>query len=226
MTLNESLPDLNISSIEFTLDLYCSNLEAVGRLFNVLLKYCYVPRYSNLKFHRGHSLKNRQIPELNRSYYIGKLKIYERGEDKTPWGEGWHRSELDRVRVEFTANSEVLRKNGMNSLEDFIANCNFERIFLKRFQFKVFKGSSQLPKENDTYALVCEHESFQKQLIDARNLGRPINPNQYVADAPGFETLNKQVIRLIRKFERDWQSNYSKILSNLIRRKTKKRKVS
>lgn len=205
--LNESLSGLNLSSIEFTLDLYCSNSVSVGRLFNALLKYCYVPSCRIVRFHRGHSPRNRQTRRLNRSYYIGKLKIYERGEDKTPWGQGWYRSELDRVRVEFKANSELLGNNGMNSFEDFIANCNFERIFMPRFQFKVFEGSSRLPKENDTYALVNGHESFQQQLIDARDRGRPKNPNKYVKDAQGFEKVREQVLRKIRKFDRDWQSN-------------------
>lgn len=202
--LSESLPDLNISSIELTLDLHCSFPKAVRRLFNGLCKYCYVPRARKLKLHRGHSPKNRQTPELNRTYYMGNMKIYERGEDKSPWGEGWYRSELNRVRVEFKANRQVLRNIGVNSLEDLIKNFNFENIFLPRFHFKVFRRSALLPKENDIYAKLHGHESFQKQLIEARERGIP-NPNQYIFDAPGFQGLMEKIERRVRTFDRKWK---------------------
>jgi len=202
--LYESLPDLNSSSIEYTLDLRCSSPVAVRRLFNVLLKYCYVPRASKLKFYRGHSPKNKQTPELNRTYYIGNMKIYERGEDKSRWGEGWYRRELNRVRVEFKANSRVVRDNGINSLEDLTRNCHFETIFLPRFHLKIFRRSAILPKENEEYAKLHKHESFQQQLIEARERGMP-NPNQYIFDAPGFEGLREKLVIRVRTFDRNWK---------------------
>jgi len=202
--LNESLPGLNPSSIELTLDLRCSDPEAVLRLFNVLLKYCYVPRVWKLKFHRGHSPQKTQTGDLNRTYYMGNMKIYERGEDKSPWGEGWYRSELNRVRVEFKANRQVLRDNGINSLDDLVRSLNFENIFLPRFHFKVFRRSALLPKENDIYAKLHGRESFQKQLIEARERKIP-NPNQYIFDAPGFQGLMEKVERRVRRFDRKWK---------------------
>jgi hypothetical protein len=204
--LNESLPGLNPSSIELTLDLCCSGPKAVRRFFNALLKYCYVPRTSKLKFHRGHSPKNRQSPKLNCSYYMGSMKIYERGQDKSPWGEGWHRSELDRVRVEFKANRQVLRDNGINSLDDLVRSLNFGNIFLPRFHFKVFRRSALLPKENDLYAKLHGRESFQKQLVEARKQGIPnLNRKQCIVDAHGFSKLKKRIVRKIREFDRKWK---------------------
>ena len=204
--LNESLPHLNPSSVELTVDLDCSNPKAVPRLFKVLLKYCYVPRSSKLKFHRGHSPKHRQTPELNCTYYIGNMKIYERGADKTPGGQGWDRSELNMVRVEFKANRQVLRDNGINSLDDLLSILSFEKIFLPRLHFKVFRRSALLPKEIDTYGKLDEYESFQKQLTEAREQGVPnLNRNQCIVDAPGFTKLKKRIVRKIREFDRKWK---------------------
>ncbi len=204
--LNESLPDLNPSSIELTLDLRCSSPTAVRRLFNALLKYFYVPRVWKLKFHRGHSPQKKQTRDLNRTFYMGNLKIYERGKDKYPWGEGWHRSELDRVRVEFKANRQVLQNNGIKSLDDLVRNFNFENIFLPRFHFKVFRRSALLPKENDIYAKLHGRESFQKQLVEARKQGiSNLNRKQCIVDAPGFTKLKNRIVRKIKEFDRKWK---------------------
>ena len=202
--LKKAVPDLNIHFLEYTLDLYCSSAVAVRRLFDVLPKYYYVPHARKVSFPGKPGRRNMHTSELNRTFKISKLKIYERGEDKTPWGEGWYRTELDRVRVEYKATEGLLSYHGMNSLNDLIVNCNFESIFLKRFQFKIFRNSGQLPKENDRYAKVDKLECFQKQYIEAKKRGIK-NLNQRIKDAPGFDSLKKSVKRKVKKFDRNWR---------------------
>ena len=215
--LNEALPNLHLDSIEDTLDLYCSNYTDVRSLFKVLVRYFHVPhtRYRHLGFPKRPSPSPIQSWKLNRTCHMKDWKIYERGEDETSLRPGWHRRDTNRVRVEFTADSEILEKYGMVSLEDLIRDGHFERIFPRGFHFKVFRRSGQLPKENDKYALLEKHECFQKQLIEAREQGI-LNPTQYIFDAPGFDKLKKRVVRKIRKFDRDWRVNYRNILTNPI----------
>lgn len=207
--LNEALPNLELDLIEYTVDLYCSNWIAVRSLFKVLVRYSYVPwtKAHHLDLHRG----------SNRTYYSKDLRVYERGDDETGLRPGWNRRDVNRVRVEFIADSEILEKYGMVSLEDLIRDGHFERIFPRVFHFKVFMRSGQLPKENDKYALLEQHECFQKQLIEAREQGI-LNPTQYISDAPGFDKLKKRVVRKIRKFDRDWRVTYRNILTNQISR--------
>ena len=137
---------------------------------------------------------------------MGNMKIYERGEDKSTWGEGWYRSELNRVRVEFKANRQLLRDYGIQSLDDLVRNLNFENIFLPRFHLNIFRRSAVLPKENETYAKLHGRESFQKQLVEARKQGIPnLNRNQCIADAPGFSKLKKRIVGKIKEFDRKWK---------------------
>ena len=185
--LNEAVPNLSNHLLEYTLDLYRDSSGAVRRLFNVLPKYYYVPHARKVRGPRG---RNKQSNDFNRTIYIGKLKIYERGKDKEKMGDGWSKSELDRVRIEYEATEDFLSYNGINSLNDLIVNCNFERIFLKRFQFKIFRNSGQLPKENDKYEDERGLECFQKEYLKAKNLGID-RLDQRIKDAPGFDDLKK-----------------------------------
>jgi hypothetical protein len=221
--LNEALPNLEPYLIEYTVDLYCSSWIAVRRLFEVLVRYIYVPWGRRPKCHRGHSSNNRQSSALNRTCYISRLKIYERGDDKIPWGKGWLRKELNRVRVEFKANRQVLRDNGIQTLGDLLRNCNFEEVFMKHFEFKIFEGSIILPTENGSYCRVRGLESFHQELWLARRRGSPQNPTQYMVDDPGFEELKEQVIEAIEEFDRDWCDNYQIIFSNRIIRAVRRR---
>jgi len=223
--LNEALPNLRPHSIEYTLDPYCYNPTDVRKLFKVLVRYFHVPgtRNRHLGFPKRPSPNSLQSWKLNRTCHMKDWKIYERGEDDTSLRPGWNRRNTNRVRMEFTADRDILEKYGINRLEDYLRDCHFEDIFLAEFQFKVFRGSNMLPKENDSYAKKGGHESFQQHLIESRMRGRPRNPNQYKVDDPGFDKLKKRVVRKIRKFDRDWRVNYQIIFSNRIIRAVRKR---
>jgi len=198
--LNEAVPNLSNHLLEYTLDLYRDSSGAVRRLFNVLPKYYYVPHARKVRGPRG---RNKQSNDFNRTIYIGKLKIYERGKDKEKMDDGWRRSELDRVRVEYEATEGFLSYHGMNSLNDLIVNCNFERIFLKRFQFKIFRNSGQLPKENNKYDDEHGLECFQMEYLKARKLGID-RLDQRIKDDPEFDSLKKSVRRKVKKFDKKW----------------------
>lgn len=199
--LNEAVPNLNIHLLEYTLDLYRDSSGAVRRLFNVLPKYYYVPHARKVRGPRG---RNKQSNDFNRTLYIGKLKIYERAKDKEKMGDGWRKSELDRVRIEYEATEDFLSYNGINSLNDLIVDCNFEKIFLKRFQFKVFRNSGQFPKENDRYDKENGLECFQKEYLKAKRLGIEYM-SQRIKDNLGFDSLKKSVRRKVKKFDKNWR---------------------
>lgn len=209
--LNRVLPDLKLLSIEYTVDFYCSSSSAVRDLFKVLVRNIYVPRARQPNCHRGHSQVKRQSFSLNRTCHFLRLKIYERGSGKSIGHDGWEISLLDRVRIELKADKRVLSKNGLVTLEDLIRNCNFGRIFIGVLNFKTFKGSSLLPTENSGYRTVQGLESFQEELRLARRRNRPKNPYQYMKDDPVLYMLRKQVIRSIRKFDRDWRKDFRQL---------------
>jgi len=221
--LNEALPNLDLDLVEYPVDLYCADSSAVRELFTELVRYLYARNAGRPGCHMGHSSENIQSPALNWTYHARRLKVYERGPDDNKINHGWLVSQVDRVRVELRADKKFLSKNGMRTLEDLLRNCNFEKVFMRHFEFKIFEGSTILPTENRSYCRVRGLESFQQELWLAHRRGSPQNPNQYVVDAPGFDKLKKRVVRKIRKFDRDWRDNYQIIFSNRIIRAVRRR---
>jgi len=204
MCLNLLLPGLKCSSIEYTNDLFCLKTTHVQRLFEVLFRYCFVPYLKFPSFFNGHSAKYSSSTNLNRTAQFGPFKIYERGEDKKSPHRGWTWRELNRVRREFTADRELLKRKDIYELERFIADCKYSEIVPKSYSFRVFNGSDRLPGETDTYALIEGHESFQLEYIRAFEDGIK-NPYQYMTKAKVLNELKRELDQLAIHFDQRWR---------------------
>ena len=134
--LNLLLPYLKISFVEYTIDLYCPDLDSVQNLFDVLTRYCYVPYAGEPLIFSGFRSPYQVSSGLNRTCYLGNLKIYERGPDEKRFEKGWKQKHLDRVRVEFKASRNYLLRKGIDKLKDLIINSKFSEIMLKKLPFQ------------------------------------------------------------------------------------------
>ena len=108
------LPELNITRVEYAIDLYCKTPEAVADLFYLVRRYLYRRNAKRTsmeggKFYGWQDWLN-DFRERNAVYYIwtgkksGKhIKVYERGPDskRINGTEEWHHKDVDRVRIEF-----------------------------------------------------------------------------------------------------------------------------
>ena len=207
LCLNELLSDLKTSFVEYTMDLYCPDLNSVQNLFDVLIRYCYVPYAGEPYIFSGHKSPYQRPSGLNRTCYFLNLKIYERGPDDKRFEKGWKRKHLDRVRVKFEASRSYLKGRGIEKLEDLIIDCKFSEIMPKNYHFKVFDGSDILPNEIDTYTFIEGHESIQKEYVDARSNGVR-NPYQYMKDALVLRKLKRELDQLAIRFDEDWWNRF------------------
>ena len=204
MALNLLLPGLKCSRIEYTNDLFCLDAMSVRRSFEVFFRYCYVPYVKIPRIFSGHSAKYRNSSKVNRTASIDHVKIYERGNDKKGPHKGWTQRELDRIRIEFTAPRELLKRKDIYELEKFITDCKFSEVVPKSYSFSVFTGNKRLHEETDTYALIEGHESFQLEYIRAFDDGIK-NPYQYKNDAKVLNRLKRELDQLAIQFDEKWR---------------------
>jgi hypothetical protein len=142
LSLLEKYKPLKVSSVEYTIDFFCSNPESVRKLYFLFKKYLVIKR---VREYRGKK-KTRNIrilendPNYNFTYQVNKKnKIYERGDNEDRTKKGWPFEKLNRVRFEFTADTNDLRKAFfINSLDDFISDCRFDYLMIDRLNFKKF----------------------------------------------------------------------------------------
>jgi hypothetical protein len=204
--LNTLLPGLKVSSAEYTADLFCEGENNVRNFFEVLLRYCYVPNAKETNIYNGFSRCHSPSSKYNRTAYWGDYtKAYERGEDsKKKKNRGWLKNSCDRVRMEFTARKDLLKRKNIYELDNFVRDCKFNEIFSKRFNFKVFVGSGQLPKEIVSYTLIQGHEIFQEEYIRAKTK-KIKNRYQYVSDVKPLCNLKKEINELAIGFDGKWR---------------------
>ncbi len=147
--LYSSLPRLNVSKVEYAIDLFCGSPHVVRGLFEFIRKHLYIP--SQQKINMIDDYENN--PHLSRVYHIGKsFKVYERGNDnKKKEGNCWHYKDFDRVRLEFTGNKTSLKKHGIETLKDLIDDPKFIYVNWDKWLFKYFKYTKRSRKRLGPY---------------------------------------------------------------------------
>lgn len=197
--INDSLPGLNLSSIEFTTDIYDKDPSRVGTLFDVITKNVFIPkqRKKPVILPKSEILRKKR----NRTMKIGKHKIYERGNDKDRKNKGWNREDINRVRMESTISRGQLKKYGLYCLADLLQSPKFYEINKDIWHFRVFKASNSknLPDELDDYP----HETYLGEQLEARkrkvkNLDRSFNKDM------GFKDFKYDLLNAMKLFDAKW----------------------
>jgi hypothetical protein len=222
--LKETLPDLIMSTVEYTLDIICKDAKSVGNLFNLFRRYIYCPNQTATKLYNSEmlnrtyyidTLKNLQSLINNTSnftdFQTGKLrfKIYERGKDNDRSNDkGWSRDKLDRVRIEYKAYSKIFNDNKLFFLSDFLADCKFIKIFKDRFKFKKFNDTcKKCPKEWENYNNSDQDgniNSFQEEYIQ----NHLSNKSQHISTPKGFDIFISKISKAIHEYDVEWKRNY------------------
>ena len=211
--LNDRLPKLQVSKVEYTSDQYCLGPNAVRFLYEVERRWLYVPNQRTSASHQKEdteeisaAIEVGETP-MNFTFYAGSVKMYERGPDKRRRGRGWAEEDIDRLRFEHTAKREELKRNGIQTLSDLIEDAKFFRINQGLYNFRDFVGSNQLPKAWDGYIHPDKHgnaDSFQLECIHYRKIIK--NLMQYTEDADGFEALTSRLEDVWKEFDREWKT--------------------
>ena len=216
LTLLDKFKMLQLSSVEYTIDLFCSNPDEVRDLYFLFKKYMIFKRKKNNYF----KIYCDEESNLNYSFYIDeRLKIYERANDNLRQNEAWKFDDLDRLRLEFTSNKYYLNKViKTGSFDDFIDNCKFESfifyLFFKRLFFMKFKqpNKKHLPKETELYKIGKEKQNHN--CIMYYKLKKNISFN-YLTESNEFKQLINKIIDQVKAFNEEWESeaiDYRKIM--------------
>ena len=205
LQLSKSLPWLKVSKVEYTIDIYCPLVADL--LFWVFRHSLLIPYQRTSKFYPDQfaSLGKRTNCSISWGDEDDLDRVYERGEDRGKNGDGWDYDNVDRVRLEHTANREELRDHGIMTLEDLIGTPKFHQINKGIWNFKRFKhrkrSKKKFPQEWEDYSAEDDSGhpgSFQAQYI---RLGKP---RGYVELVPELTELKESLIESMKKFDGEW----------------------
>lgn len=224
--LNILIPGLTVSKIEYTIDQHCRSPLDVENLFWVELKSLYIPYQKTVQLYGGEKIKTVGFGKKPRTNFTcmvgtqedenvieveedetqkrkskkhskGNYKFYERGNDENKKNGGWTSENINRVRLEHTANREELVKNSILTLSDFIRNPKFFTINKNIWHFKRFKNSKKLIQDWETgKPFQIEYVSDS---IDVKNRFK------YIEDVPQLSRLKSDLLGQMKKFDIEWQ---------------------
>ena len=203
-------PDLNISQVEYATDIfYLPDAISISDFYDNIRRHLYVSHQRDVRTLGGNKEK---IGKNMVSRFGDSHKAYERGPDKLKNPDDyWLETDLDRVRLEFTAGREYsLPKNGISSLSDLIKDPKFFKMNIGRWQFQQFKESAKgLPSPWKPFTAQDEDEfsgSFQSEYIQAKKDGIVKNPAQAKEDVPAFSEILYDLALSMKDFDEIWAS--------------------
>jgi hypothetical protein len=227
--LYQAIPELDLSYIEYTIDLYCKNSNAVIDLFYALRKNIYFPWGNKTRTSGGafYGIDNERtinaIFQVNVQSSTRYLKIYERGHDKdkeyTPKKKigRWKHKNCDRVRIEYVYKRPKTKQKGPSTLLALLKNPIFLQIIGKHnegrsideIRFKKFKNRAGLPQYWEEYPAQDDrghHDCFIQEYKEARKRMR--NANQHIEDHDCFNALKSKIDSAIIKFNKKWEKEF------------------
>ena len=203
--LDGMIPELKPSSVEYTLDLFCAQPRDVDTLFTLVRRSLYVPYRNNPKMFDDNQTTD-FCSRMNSTFYVSDVKVYERGYDDKKTSGGWHYEDLNRVRLEYTANRKKLKLRRIDTLSDLIDSCRFCESNKNLYKFMCFM-SKKLPEYWmwDSYATENEFGSKGAFMLEYA-LGRHFYENlrQYMKNVKEFDILKERLIEQMIAFDHAW----------------------
>jgi hypothetical protein len=202
-------PDLQTSRVEYACDIfYTPDAISITDFYDNIRRHLYVPYQKEVRTLGGITEK---IGKNIVTHFGGDHKAYERGADILKNSDDyWMETDLDRVRLEYTADKKFLRKNGISSLFDLIKNPKFFKININRWRFQQFKESAKgLPSPWQPFTAQDKDEfsgSFQSEYLKAKEDGIVKNPAQAKEDVPAFFAIVYDMALSMSRFDDLWAS--------------------
>ena len=220
--LNQTLPNLKISKVEYAVDFYVSTGSDTRPLYNVLWRNLCPKNQQKVK--QDHS-KDKGIAKygkfilltwnnrkriLNRNRKISNhLKMYERGEDihKTK-SNRWYAKNLDRVRIEFTGKRKWVRDSGLKNLDNLVKDARFYDTMNEKIRFQcAILSSKKLPLEPGKYNAVDEYGNSGSFFIDFKKAYKQFKTAIYkqIQTPKEFEEIQNWVFDEMKDFDSKWK---------------------
>ncbi|MGB2927579.1 MAG: hypothetical protein WBB70_01570 [Desulfobacterales bacterium] len=215
--LNNCLPDLNVSKVEYAVDLFCGSPDNVRSVFEVLKKFLYILRQRKINIIDDSGKR----PYPGRVYHIGEsYKVYERGQDfQKQKGSYWRVKHLDRVRVEYTAKQTPLKKQGIYTLQDLIDDPKFIYVnwdkwlfrhfdYTKRLRYPLGSYGKKLPAPYERYRVKDKsgHSgTFYSEYFHAKDTLK--NVSLYLRQPYVFNVLESLLYEAMSRFGKEWRGS-------------------
>ena len=200
-------PNLKVSMVDYAIDEHCYDFKAAEKLFQIQLKYLFIPYQRSVNFLGGDLVHYGDRTMMNTVCRIGDVKLYERGPDRKKNGDGWIMSDVDRVRLEYSAPRGALVRRGISDIADLIRYPRFFETNKNIYKFMNFKGSKKLPMLGQEYTTPDENGyvgCFQSEVIGHRQKVK--NISHYMENTEGLETLKSALQNAMRRFDLEWVS--------------------
>lgn len=203
--LADNFPDLQVSNVEYTNDIYCVNNRAVEGLYTSIKRHIFVG-YQNKVFDlkEPSTFGIGEKLEMNQVCHVGNgVKVYERGENRHKHGKGWPKESCDRVRLEYTVSRSELHAVGIDTIVDFLKDPKFLKLNKGKYRFVHFEKSKILPPIYSPYNSDPDNfDSVQSEQIYYRKLLK--NIRQCTIDTPYFEELKSSLEECWKAFDKTW----------------------
>ncbi len=194
--LDQDLPMLNVSSVEYGNDIHCPDSKDVSEVSNIITRHLRIPYQRSIRNLTRKASDDtdemeggKKYGRMNSVFRIGNhFKIYERGEDPKRYDDYWSLDDCDRVRLEHTAKRPELMKHHIGTIGAFSKHPNFYEINRNLYHFVHFDGTDKLPRFYDDYNSDPENPGcFMAEQMYYRKKIK--NINQYIHDTPRFAEL-------------------------------------
>ena len=201
-----------MTSIEYTVDLYCHDRESMQRLFRTMKRYLHIPYQRNANLYGGDIIEWGNAARMNAEYRAGDVTMYERGPDGKKKKRGrqlyWDQADCDRVRLERYAPRKLLKSHDISTVDDLIGGLKFHEINGEVYRFICFEGSKRLPRIWEDYLTSDENGNMNCLQLEIKN-GRKNtrNLNQYMKHVSAFDPLSVSMQEAMKRLDDEWISH-------------------
>jgi len=190
-------PQIQVSSAEYANDIFCERREEVITLYHIMKQYLYFPWKKDAVELVPESLTVGPQEILNDVWRYCKIRFYLRGPDRLKEDGHWLITDVDRVRLEYTANDDDLKhKYRIQKLTRFLRKGPFfEKMMDGKFKFKVLKGKK----------FTEDIPVFHQKYLHYKHIVKVNNISQYLREITEWDKLKKMMFEAMREYDKGWK---------------------
>ncbi len=205
--LNDRLPDLNVSKVEYAIDQFCVDHVRARILFWVNRRCLHIVSRRMGKLFGDDKNNAENVKSL--TYKAGRYhKIYEKGPSTKKHGRSWSLEDVDRIRLVHKVNRTKLKEYGIYSFEDLIKNPRFFVLNINRWRFMQFLKLKKLPRfwkpqsPNDQRS--CS-SYFKLEAI--RSKRKAENISEHITSYKELGRIESKINGAMKLFDMDWYNH-------------------
>ena len=205
--LNERLPDLNVSKVEYAIDQFCVDHVGARILFWVNRRCLHIVDRRMGRLFGDDKKKSDHVKSL--TYKAGRFhKIYEKGPSDKKHGQGWFSEDVDRVRLVHKVNRTKLKRYGIYSLENLIKNPRFFVLNIHRWRFMQFLKLRKLPRVWPPHTPKDQGSASGYLKLDAiRSRRKTENVSEHITSYKELVRIESKIDGAMKLFDMEWYSH-------------------